>query len=238
MKKKLTRRIVPVVARLLAEALGLLDEDRRRIRLWEREDDKGEAKARKAREDPVDPAPVDARDLDKARHDGAETGARKRREAKERHGPAARVAVPDISEERARVGQRRRRKRAAEETEDEQRTNVGRQRAPHLPASVEDKGKNEDWPAPVRLGKRAPQERNEAVAGDKERNGQNAHFGADVVVRLDGRHDARRRTRGEGRVEHEQATEHRQVPSVPPAPVLLSVFCTRNRRHNRRHSTT
>lgn len=92
------------------------------------------------------------------------------------------IAVPDIGQQGARVGQGRRSKDAAQEPEDEDGCRVFRERAADLHANVRDERADKHGSSSVRLGERAPEQGADAIPGDEEGDRQNRHFLRELKV--------------------------------------------------------
>lgn len=72
---------------------------------------------------------------------------------------------------------------STEEAEDENGSRVLRERASDLEARVRSEADQEHRLSSVLLRERTPEKRSDAVAGDKERDGQSGNFGAEGELR-------------------------------------------------------
>lgn len=175
-RRELERRLVEVLTRLLANALGLSREDRRCIGFSKSEDAEEKADTAKGHAGPVDVSPTGSTDLNGPRDDWPNGGSGKGRHGEEGEGHTSRFGIPDVSDETTGVGQRRSSEDAAQETEDENGSRIGRQRAAHVPDRVHEDTDDEDWFPTQSLRERSPNERSEAVTSDPERDGERGHL--------------------------------------------------------------
>lgn len=147
--------MVAVVARLLAKTLRFGGHQDGEVRFREEENDADAAGTSEDREDPEDPPKGCPGDLHETGADRCEGGSRykgRRRsddgisrdrsaprlteghERKDGHGITTAVRTPQIGDDTARVGERSRGETTAEEAEDDERTDVGREGASDLEA--------------------------------------------------------------------------------------------------------